>query len=237
MFGLFKKTYSLADLGIARGAVDHHSHILFGVDDGIRTLDESLKTLSLLEQQGLKTIWLTPHIMEDVPNTTEDLKARFEELKAAYNGPVELRLGSEYMIDTLFEARLEQGDLLIQGKNRVLVETSTWNPPIGLWDVLQRIKSKGYFPMIAHPERYNYMKDSDYDRLREMGCLFQLNIPSFLGLYGEHPKRKAEKLLSKGYYDMIGTDCHRFSMMEQIFSRKCLEKKDADRLAELYKFE
>ena len=61
----------MLEAGLLKGAVDHHSHILYGVDDGVSTEEESLSILSYLEQAGLKTLWLTPHTMEDVPNTTE----------------------------------------------------------------------------------------------------------------------------------------------------------------------
>ncbi|MCR5002837.1 MAG: capsular biosynthesis protein [Bacteroidales bacterium] len=237
MFSFFTKYYSLQDSKICVGATDHHSHILYGVDDGVQTQEESLRILDLLEKEGLKTLWLTPHTMEDVPNTTEALKARFEELKAAYKGGIELHLGAEYMIDTLFEEHLENNDLLIHGKNRILVETSTWNPPFNLWEILQKIESKGYFPIIAHPERYHYMRSADYDRLKEMGCLFQLNISSYLGLYGEAASNKAHKLLEKGYYDMVGSDCHRYSIMHQILESRTIKKGDLEKIAELYKFE
>ena len=97
--GLFGHKYSISDTRLLEGATDHHSHILFGVDDGVPTSKESLTILSVLEEQGLKSLWLTPHTMEDVPNTTDGLKRRFSELKALYNGPIELHLASEYMMD------------------------------------------------------------------------------------------------------------------------------------------
>lgn len=77
----FRKRISLADSGIFREFTDWHCHLLPGVDDGVQTMEESLQILSLYEQLGVKDVWLTPHIMEDMPNTTSVLKARFEELK------------------------------------------------------------------------------------------------------------------------------------------------------------
>ena len=95
MFSFLQSKKSITDSGLLRGAVDNHSHILPGVDDGVRSMDESLAILSYLEEIGLSTLWLTPHTMEDVPNTTEGLKARFQKLKDAYHGPIRLNLASE----------------------------------------------------------------------------------------------------------------------------------------------
>ena len=209
MFGFLKPKKTIEASGLLSGATDNHSHILWGLDDGVKTQEDTLAILDLYESLGLKTLWLTPHTMEDVPNTTEGLKARFSELIEIYHGPIELRLASEYMIDNLFEQRLEQRDLLTHGHDTVLVETSTWAPPIDLWEILERMMSYGYRPMIAHPERYRYMTMKDYDRLCTMGTILQLNLPSILGSYGEEVRVKAQTLLNKGFYTMAGSDCHR----------------------------
>ena len=155
----FTKRTSLADSGIFRGFTDWHCHLLPGVDDGVQTMEETLRILSLYEELGVTEVWLTPHIMEDMPNTTASLKARFKALEAAYQGNIGLHLASENMLDNLFEERLEQNDLLPLGKGgkHLLVETSYFNPPMGLNNILLRIKSKGYVPVLAHPERYVYM--------------------------------------------------------------------------------
>ena len=218
MFGFLKPKKNLADYGLLDGATDNHSHILWGVDDGVKTQEETLSILTFLESLGLRTLWLTPHTMEDVPNTTEGLKARFSELREVYHGRIELRLASEYMIDNLFEQRLENRDLLTHGRDTVLVETSTWAPPIDLWGILERMMSYGYRPMIAHPERYRYMNMKDYKRLKDMGIVLQLNLPSILGSYGEEPRHKAQLLLDKGFYTMVGSDCHRFRAIERQYT-------------------
>ena len=68
MFGFLSSSKTMLESGLLNGAIDHHSHILYGVDDGVSTEEESLSILSYLEQAGLKTLWLTPHTIEDVPN-------------------------------------------------------------------------------------------------------------------------------------------------------------------------
>ena len=211
----FKKRIPLKDSGIFEGFTDYHSHILPGVDDGAQTMEEALETLRLYEELGIKSVWLTPHIMEDMPNTTTHLRERHAELQAAYSGPIKLYLAAENMLDNLFEERLERNDLLPLGENgdHLLVETSYFNPPMGLNNILLRIKSKGYVPVLAHPERYVYMDAGDYRQLKEMNVMFQLNLSSIVGGYGTEVKKKAEWLLKNGFYDLAGSDTHGLAVL------------------------
>lgn len=215
----FNKKYSLADSEIFRGFTDWHSHILPGVDDGVQTMDEALDILALYEKLGVKAVWLTPHVMEDVPNTTARLKERFEELKAVYKGAVRLHLAAEYMLDNLFRERLNDGDLLPLGEkeDRLLVETSYYNPPANMYGLLERIKAKGFYPVLAHPERYMYMNDEDYRRLGEMGVEFQLNVFSLAEFYGVQARKRGFILLHAGMYDFVGTDAHGREQWKEAF--------------------
>lgn len=233
MFGFFNNKKSLLESGLIKGATDNHSHILYGVDDGVRTEAESLEILKYLEGLGLKTLWLTPHIMEGVENTTSHLQSRFDALRAAYNGTIELHLASEYMLDNVFLRRLDKNDILQHGEDSVLVETSTWAPPMDLWDLLGKIMSKGYRPILAHPERYRYMENDDYERLAGMGVTLQLNIPSIVGVYGPEVQMKAKFILENGWYSMTGSDCHRFKAIQGQFSSKVLDKGALTRLNSL----
>lgn len=227
---IFSKKHNLKDIGVFQGLTDCHSHILPGVDDGVKTMDESLAILDRYEQLGMKTVWLTPHIMEDVPNKTDDLRARFETLLQNYKGGLTLHLGAENMIDNLFEERLKDGDLLTVGSehDRLLVETSYFTPPYGFYDILETIKTKGLFPILAHPERYIYMSEKDYDRLKSMGVLFQMNLFSLVGLYGERAKKVAGELLKKGFYDYAGTDIHTIRILNHCLEEKIAQKELCD---------
>ena len=189
---------------------DHHSHILPGVDDGVKKMETSLKVLERYEQLGIVEVWCTPHVMEDIPNTTTGLQARFAELCEAYQGPIKLHLAAEYMMDELFEERLEQGDLLKLGDegNQVLVETSYFTPPMDMDAILRRIKQKGNYPMLAHPERYVYMNKERYKELKNNGIRFQLNLSSVAGAYGSEAKDKALWLLKQNFYNIAGSDLH-----------------------------
>lgn len=224
LFGIFKKKYSFLSGEALKGRIDRHSHVLYGVDDGIKSLGESLQVLDFLEAAGITELWCTPHIMEDVPNTTEKLKTRFEELQASYKGNIKLHLAAEYMLDTLFEERFRNGDLLTMEDNTLLLETSTWNPPPGLYETLREVQKAGYRPLLAHPERYRYLTEPAYERLHKMGLHFQLNLSSLVGYYGETAMKKALWLLEQGWYSETGTDCHRFLSLNEQLSRGVLTK-------------
>ena len=195
---------------------DHHSHILPGVDDGVKKMETSLKVLERYEQLGIAEVWCTPHIMEDIPNTTAALQARFAELCEAYQGPIKLHLAAEYMMDALLEERLEQGDLLTLGNegNQLLVETSYFTPPMDMDSILRRIKQRGLYPVLAHPERYVYMGKERYKALKDNGIRFQLNLSSLSGAYGSEAKDKARWILKHDYYNLAGSDLHSSRNME-----------------------
>ena len=233
MLGLFNRRRSLLESGLLKGAVDQHSHILYGLDDGVKTQEDSLAILRFLEEQGVSEVWFTPHVMEDVPNTTEGIRARFAELKGVYHGGLRFHLAAEYMIDTLFEERLAARDLLTHGNDTVLVETSAVAPPINLWEVLEAMRKAGYRPLIAHPERYRYMDKADYKRLHDMGCFLQMNLPSIVGFYGESARERALDLLDKGWYSMVGSDCHRYRAIQAQYAARELKKDTLRKLAPL----
>ena len=221
MFG-FRKKQTWEQSGFFRGFTDWHCHILPGVDDGVQTMDEALEILAEYERLGVREVWLTPHVMEDIPNSTDGLRERFAELQAAYKGKVELNLASENMLDRLFEERLQKDDLLPWGKDgkHLLVETSYFNPPMGLNNILLRIKAKGYYPVLAHPERYLYMRRDEYERLKSMDIKFQLNLFSLTGLYGKEAQKKANDLLKAGMYDYTGTDLHRREVLQSLLEKR-----------------
>lgn len=225
MFFLTRK-YSVSDSGLLSGIVDWHSHLLPGMDDGVKTLEESIQILSLYEKFGIRDVWLTPHIMEDMPNKPDELKEIFYELENSYQGKVSLHLAAENMLDNLFEKRIDQNDVLPLGEDGIhlLVETSYFNPPIGLNNILLRIKAKGYMPVLAHPERYIYMEEDDYYRLKEMNVTFQLNLPSLTGAYGRSVQKKARMLLERGWYDLCGMDIHSALFLETFLQSKLTHK-------------
>lgn len=214
-----KKKTSLKDSGVLDGFKDCHTHILPGVDDGVKTIEDSLKILAYNEALGVSELWCTPHVMDDLANKTEMLRERFASLQQAYTGPIRLHLGAEYMLDQEFEQRLQDDDLIPLWDDVILVETSAQVPPFNLLEILENILRKGYRPMMAHPERYRYMQMADYRHLHSLGVYFQLNLGSLAGFYGESVQKTALQLLKAGLYTAAGSDCHRLVSLDSQYQR------------------
>lgn len=229
MFWSFKHKYNLIKSGLLKGMTDVHSHILPGVDDGSPDLPTSLSLLQYMEQLEFQQVWLTPHIMEDYPTSKEQLQQQFTALTQKHQGPLTLHLASEYMMDAAFTPKLK-GELLSVGDHHLLVETSYMSPPTGLQDILMEIWNAGYQPLIAHPERYLYMDERDYQQLKEKGYSFQLNLMSLSGYYGSRPKAISEKLLLQGMYTFVGTDLHHLERYQPMLDALKLPRKQLDAL-------
>ncbi len=228
---LLSNKVSVEDSGLLEGFCDHHCHLLPGVDDGVEELEETLQILKIWEQSGVSEVWMTPHIMEDYPNEPEKLKEVFLSVCHNFKGNIALHLAAENMMDGLFVKRLEENNLLTLGETekRILVETSYYIPPMNMEKLIDRIKKKGYDPILAHPERYQYMNKKDYLHWKQKGVLLQLNIPSLVGAYGLDVQRKAEWLLGQGMYDFCGTDTH---SLNSVYNYLCsmINKKNVKRV-------
>lgn len=228
---LFSDKVLVRESGLLDGFCDCHCHLLPGVDDGVQERDETMQILEVWASLGVKEVWLTPHIMEDIPNEPEELRKRFETLTGTSTGTIELHLAAEHMMDGPFSKRLEKGDIMPFDNEKLLVETSYYTPPMNMGAIIERIKEKGYEPLLAHPERYQYMDDSDYKMWKQRGVLLQLNLPSLVGAYGPMVQRKAEWLLKEGMYDYSGTDTHSAVQMEMflnsMISKKTVKKAKA----------
>ena len=233
---LFSKRIPVRESGMLEGFRDCHCHLLPGVDDGVKRMDDTMHILEEWERCGVKEVWMTPHIMEDIPNEPDALRERFKDVKASYTGGIKLQLAAEHMMDGLFLRRLEKEkvmtlnvergtlnendngndngngkvdvDVNVDVSRRLLVETSYYTPPMNMAELIERVKRKGYEPILAHPERYQYMDRNDYLRWKQHGVLLQLNVPSLVGAYGPEVQRKAEWLLKENMYDYCGTDTH-----------------------------
>lgn len=232
--GLFTKEIPLAE--VFNGFVDSHCHILPGVDDGFQKMADSVEILRLYREAGVRKVILTPHIMEDFPNTPDTLNARFEELKQAIKDAgvdtPELKLSAEHMLDSLFVDRLVDEALVPHETGHVLVETSYFNPPYNMESMLESVKDSGFYPILAHPERYIYMAEKDYKKLKAMGVKFQMNLSSLAGLYGPEARKKALWMLDKNYYDFVGTDLHRLHIFKE-YTRVKISAKVLDKVRKL----
>jgi protein-tyrosine phosphatase len=194
---------------------DVHAHVLPGLDDGAESMAQALAMIRELQQLGYQKLILTPHVMGDFyKNTTHDIKAKLAELQVAVQQEqiaVILECAAEYYLDEWFVQKLEEKEpLLCFGDNYVLIETSYINEPMRFQDIIFQMKSNGYKPVLAHPERYSYLYNR-WEHLVEWhknGILFQINLNSLTGYYGQEAKRTAKKLLEHKLIDFVGTDAH-----------------------------
>ncbi len=238
MFYIFKKRSHLSTA--LEGFVDIHNHILPGIDDGASTVEDSLLLIKKFGELGVSQFIATPHIMNDYyPNNPETINAALEKLKNALDADglahVKVKAAAEYMMDQAFLELLEREKLLCLKDNMVLVEMSYFQAPINLNEILFRLQTKQYRPLLAHPERYAYLHSKNlekYEELKRRGCSFQLNILSVLGHYGSHIQETALSLLDHEMIDFIGTDTHQLRHLEKLASAKILQKR-VDQIKEL----
>lgn len=213
MISFFKSKAFLKDL-IPTGFVDIHSHLLFGIDDGAKTSEDTKFLLESMLAMGFGKIITTPHTTPYIWDNTKDMIVdRYEEVKVVLpelTKSVSLRVASEYLMDDSFSKRIQSERLLTLQGDYVLVEMSYINPPIQLFDILFELKSAGYQIVLAHPERYNFYHNNleIYKKLKKVGCLFQLNLLSVTGYYGAKVAETAEYLLKSAMIDFVGSDIH-----------------------------
>ena len=213
MLSLFKSKPVLKDL-IPDYYVDIHSHILPGLDDGARTFEDTLRLTKALMDFGISQLITTPHSTQHIwDNSNSIIKEKQIETISELNKnqiTISFRAAAEYMMNDSFVKLFQEGNLLTLKDNYVLVEMSYINVPIQLYDILFNLQIAGYIPVLAHPERYLFYHNNfdNYLKLKRAGCLFQLNLLSVVGYYGERITKVAEKLLQKGMYNFVGSDVH-----------------------------
>lgn len=188
-----------------------HSHLLPGIDDGSPDTGTSLALLKGLQELGYSRLVTTPHILWDLyKNDARTIQLAFQQLEAA-NAPLPLRAAAEYLLDDHFDELLQNDiPLLTLKDNWVLIEFSFVSAPLDVKEKIFNMQIKGYRPVLAHPERYLYFAAGrkGYEELRDMGCLFQLNLLSLAGYYGRQEMELAHHLIKKQYVDLLGTDMH-----------------------------
>jgi tyrosine-protein phosphatase YwqE len=200
-----------------------HSHLLPGIDDGSPDLKTSIALIKGMHELGYRKLITTPHVMWDMyRNTTQIIQEKLELVKAALKEEdidVELHAAAEYFLDEHVQDLLsKKEELLTISGNKVLVEFSMAFPSMSIKEILFEMQLQGYQPVIAHPERYTYLQQDKefYDQLKDLGCLFQLNILSLGNHYGRNVNELASYLLKKGYYDIMGTDLHHIGHLEAL---------------------
>ena len=209
----FNKKTILKDL-IPDNHIDFHSHILFGIDDGARTFEDSLMLTRSLMDFGVTEIITTPHIIQHVwENNSSNILEKKNEVSALLREQgitIPFKAAAEYLMDDNFVQLFKNEPLLTLKDNYVLVEMSYINAPIQLYDILFDLQVAGYKPVLAHPERYLFYHKNfgEYQKLKKAGCLFQLNLLSVAGYYGQAVFDAAKMLLDLGMIDYVSSDAH-----------------------------
>jgi len=218
--GLFNKIFGkkkevlLEPLDISVLEVDMHSHLIPGIDDGSKTMEESLEILKEFKKLGYRKVITTPHTMSDYyKNTPEIILSGLEKVRQALKENeinIELDAASEYNLDADFEGLIDRKELLTFGANYLLFELPFFQEPPMLDTIIWKLQTADYKPVLAHVERYPFWFNN-WERILDIkarGVLFQLNINSLTGHYGPEVKKLAEKLIDEKLIDFVASDCH-----------------------------
>lgn len=196
--------------------IDIHSHILFGVDDGAKSHEESLSILEKMAKCGVTDIILTPHYIEGSSfNANNKTKNKyFKELKVLLKNQkinINLYLGNEIFITSKIQKLIKSKDIMPLNKSKyILVELPLTEEYKSSKKIIFELIDKGYKVILAHPERYKYFYKNmnEIDSYIDMGVLLQGNIDSISGKHGFKVKRMFKKLLKKNYYSFLDSDIH-----------------------------
>jgi len=198
---------------------DIHSHFIPGIDDGSKSVEESVALLKQMNSCGFQKIVCTPHVQDEYyRNSRETILPAFDVLQNEVQrciSELELFVAAEYLIDEGFSEHQKQGLLSFGKKKYVLVEFSFFAPFPQYKNRLQDMLMKGYTPVLAHPERYGYwnVQDSVFEEMRMAGIEMQVNIPSLCGYYGSDIRKRAFGLIEKGLITCAGSDVHNQNYM------------------------
>mgnify|MGYP002514877829 CR=1 FL=1 len=204
--------------------VDFHSHILPGLDDGARTLDDALMLAGAMRSWGFERVYCTPHINALYRNTPEIIRPAFEELKKAleiHGVDLDIRMSAEYrLVPETWHEVLEKDWLMPIEDKYILMELPISKrsemKDINPLEEFRRIVSMGLTPILPHPERYFYLSHEELLRFVDAGVVIQCNYGSLAGLYGPEAQDRAFSLVSEGIVSLYGTDMHNLKYVEII---------------------
>ena len=202
--------------------VDLHSHLIPGVDDGVKTMEESIEMILRMKMMGYQKLITTPHIMSHrYPNSASALRQKFQELKRVLERrgiSIELELAAEYYLDEHLLELVRQKEILTFGGNYLLFEMSYVNQPVNMDLVIEEMRKAGYHPVLAHPERYQFMHTEfhKYEALKDIGVLFQVNLNSLAGYYSDEAKQIVLKLFEQNMVDFVGSDAHKMGHLRRL---------------------
>lgn len=202
----------MADISIS-GLTDVHCHILPYVDDGAQNLAEAREMLQLQAEQGVKTVYCTPHLRQGMFETPQEkVDAKFVQLETfAKEMNIKLFLSREYHCDDgLWELlQKEQVRPLANGVH-LLIEFSNRHSPQDMFRYLAAVQAIGLVPVIAHIERYDCLVQEPtlVEKLIECGAWTQMNASAITGKEGWRRRFFCSKILKKDLVYLIGSDAH-----------------------------
>ena len=192
--------------------IDFHSHILPNIDDGSKSMEETISLLEEAEKAGFTKIVSTSHYMEQYYETNEEQRLELINKVKEQSQGIDLFLGSEiYVTEELIKLLHNKKASTINNTKYVLFELPLNAKEIGAKEIIYKLIENDYIPIIAHPERYSYVqKDINYIKeLTQMGALLQANYGSIIGMYGNKAKKTVKKLLKNDEIQFLGSDVHR----------------------------
>lgn len=195
---------------------DLHSHVLFGIDDGSKSIEESVEILREASKQGITDMIVTPHYMEGTKyNCNNKMKRElFQELlDKVFDEDIDIRLhlGNEVYLTEEFLELLEKDEIMTLNDSKyLLLEFPLNNMIVGTGDILFKLIGQGYIPVLAHPERYKIFQRHPEHIMKylDMGVLLQGNFMSLYGKYGKEAKKTLKFYLKKGWITFLGSDIH-----------------------------
>ena len=198
--------------------VDIHAHVLPLVDDGADDFGEALEMLEIAEKNGTSHIVLTPHYLTDDGRSKglskSQLEEKFEEFKqlALQNGlRIKIYSGAEIFASGKIDSALTNDQIItINNTNYVLIEFDFNEEPDRALEITQKFKKAGFTPIIAHPERYRFVKTdpSLIVPFVQKGAILQLNSSSILGENGPASEETALALIHSGLASIVASDSH-----------------------------
>jgi len=197
--------------------IDCHSHILYGIDDGAKTIDDSIAIIKRLAELGFKEIILTPHYINAFHANNNIKREKLTVLKAKLkeeNIPIDLHLANEVRI-TSDIIELIKNDEISLLNNYIFLELPFSNKIHNLERQIYNLQLNNIKVIIVHPERYNYLTKDDYQKLADLDVYFQINYESIIGSYGTKSKKKVKYLLKNNLVSFIGTDIHHSEQLNQ----------------------
>jgi protein-tyrosine phosphatase len=194
---------------------DIHSHLLPGLDDGVKSFEESYQIIRYLEGLGYQKLITTPHVMQDVYRNTNDIilltLQKLRSFLQEKNSQMVVEAAAEYYLDEHLIKKVDALEpLLTFGNKYLLFETNFLNEPLNLKEFIFRATTQGYKLILAHPERYMYLH-KEYSKVEDLlnrGVQFQINISSLTGYYSKQAQSMSYELINRGWVHWLASDCH-----------------------------